>query len=468
MPCNSTKQFWVGDFTQLFCDFNIFPQSTNLVDNMNALTRLVIVIALTVLYFSLRIALMVLIIGLSLVAILYYSLEKVDSKTPNEPFKGGLHFEGRQPPPRFCNDATPITPNDPGYLSKNQILTQGGSRLHQANPKTYVKPLIAPPSHDLSSWKANDFVHHSGTNRKGNFDLARAGYSLDSYGPLNKTSFSPAPVKAKVLTAPHEAETPSPQEYKDRLLTQTIQPGVYQKDLTCEPTNSLIGITAPPQLHSNEVQKLPNGGLKLTELPYIGEINLRPSLGTPVDKLSLVPLQEDHHPGSHPGSRPGSQLDHHPGSHPGSQLQPPFNVDQSPFNKPPGTFPDLTQSYDNVYDPRLTGYGDQSRFYIDPMTGSPSWYYKDVESITKPNYITRSKIDTLPFADTYGPDKPNPYAESTGFREMVNQHFHDSQIAFRTDLQTRLMRKRNSEVAQRRAAPISTQARYMAGARAYI
>jgi len=455
MPCNSTKQFWVGDFTQLFCAFNIFPQSDNLVDNMNALTRLVIVISLIVLYLNLKVALLILFVGLSLVTIFYYSLEKVDSRSPRESFEGEPQFFSgeltggpQQPSPRFCNDATPITPNDPGYLSKNQILTQGGSRLQQANPKTYVKPLIAAPSHDLSSWKANDFVHHSGTNHKGNFDLARAGYSLDSYGPLNTKSFSKSsPVKSQILTAtgvPQGSPQGSDQGYQDRLLTQTIQPGVYQKDLTCEPINSLIGITAPPQLHSNEVQKLPNGGLKLTELPYIGEVNIRPSLGTPVDKLSLVP-----------------------GSQPGSQLQPPFDADQSPFNKPPGTFPDLTQSYDNVYDPRLTGYGDQSRFYIDPMTGSPSWYYKDVESITKPNYITRSKVDTLPFADTYGPDKPNPYADSANFRELVNQHFHDSQIAFRTDLQTRLMRKRNSEMAQLRAAPISTQARYMAGFKAY-
>ncbi len=464
MPCNSTKQFWVGDFTQLFCDFNIFPQSDNLVDNMNALTRLVIVISLIVLYLNLKVALLVLLIGLTLVAILYYSLEKVEPKVlPQEHFKEGaeglsqkaqqsLHLRPRpeprllrQPPPRFCNDATPITPNDSTYLSKNQVLAQGGSRFQRANPKTYVKPLIAVPSHDLSSWKANGLVHHSGTNHKGNFDLARAGYSLDSYGPLSTQSFSERPVKSKVLTATDNDQG----GYQDRLLTQTIQPGVYQKNFTCEPIDSLIGISAPPQLHSNEVQKLPNGGLKLTELPYIGEVNLGPSLGTQVDKLSLVPASQ-------------------PVSQPVSQLQPPFDVDQSPFNKPPKTFPDLNQSYDNVYDPRLTGYGDQSRFYIDPMTGSPSWYYKDVESVTKPNYITRSKIDTLPFADTYGPDKPNPYADSADFREMVNQHFHDSQIAFRTDLQTRLMRKRNSELAQLRAAPISTQARYMAGFRAYI
>lgn len=465
MPCNSTKQFWVGDITQLFCDFNIFPQSDNLVDNMNTLTRLLIVISLIVLYLNVKVAMLILLVGLGLITVFYYNLEKVEAPH-EESYQGprGESYQGcalrpiRQP---YCNDATPITPNDPGYISKNQILVQGGSRLPQANPKTYVKPLVAAPSHDLSVWKANDFVHHSGTNNKGTFDLARAGYSLNSFGPLNTTHLPKvAPDKAKVLTATGAGDD---EGYEDRLRTQMIQPGVYQKNLGCEPTNSLIGISAPPQLHPNKVEKLPNGGLKLTELPYIGKVDMKPSLGTPINRLALIPPGPEGPEGVSEGTEGVSE-----GPRGLSQLQPPFDVNQSPFNNPPATFPDLQQSYDNVYDPRLTGYGDQSRYYIDPMTGSPSWYYKDVESVTKPNYIVRSKIDTMPFADTYGPDKPNPYADSANFREMTNQHFHDSQIAHRTDLQTRLMRKGNSVMAQRRAAPISSQPRFMAGSRAYV
>lgn len=110
----------------------------------------------------------------------------------------------------------------------------------------------------------------------------------------------------------------------------------------------------------------------------------------------------------------------------------------------------MTQ-YD-IYDPRFTGYGDQYRAYEEPVTGQTRFFYKDVDAIKMPNYVVRSKVDTLPWAPTYGPDKPF----QGNHRELANNDFHESALTFRAEMQERLLRKRNAEMWQRRVAPIST------------
>jgi hypothetical protein len=76
-----------------------------------------------------------------------------------------------------------------------------------------------------------------------------------------------------------------------------------------------------------------------------------------------------------------------------------------------------------------------------------------------PNYIVRSEIDTLPFADHYGEiEKGDEFGNkyNSRIRDLANDAFTRSAIQFRTDMSERLMRKRNSEMWQQRQAPIST------------
>lgn len=112
------------------------------------------------------------------------------------------------------------------------------------------------------------------------------------------------------------------------------------------------------------------------------------------------------------------------------------------------------QNYSNIYDPRFTGYGDQYRTYEEPVTGQTRFFYKDVDAIKMPNYIVRSKVDTLPWAPTYGPDKPvrGDYGD---YKNLANDAFHDSTLTFRAEMQESLMRKRNAEMWQRRVSPIN-------------
>ncbi|MEX0598055.1 MAG: hypothetical protein WD512_16320, partial [Candidatus Paceibacterota bacterium] len=98
--------------------------------------------------------------------------------------------------------------------------------------------------------------------------------------------------------------------------------------------------------------------------------------------------------------------------------------------------------------------GTSYRGYTDTVTGQPKFFYKDVESVTQPNFITRHNLDVFPWATTYGPDVPVPHLDE--YKQLANNSFADSTILFRTEMMERLMRKKNSENWQRRLMPIST------------
>jgi hypothetical protein len=68
-----------------------------------------------------------------------------------------------------------------------------------------------------------------------------------------------------------------------------------------------------------------------------------------------------------------------------------------------------------------------------------------------PSYIVRSNIDHLPFANHIGYE--NTFIPGDEIRLLANDAFTHSTIQFRTEMQESLMRKRNSEMWQIRAAP---------------
>ena len=111
----------------------------------------------------------------------------------------------------------------------------------------------------------------------------------------------------------------------------------------------------------------------------------------------------------------------------------------------------------NIVDPRFNGYGTAYRGYTDKLLGQPKFFYDDIDSVRRPNYITRSNIDFAKFADSYGTmetEYGNPNNEQ--IREFANQEFLNNAIEHRTGMMERLMRKRNAELWQQRQFPIST------------
>jgi hypothetical protein len=186
--------------------------------------------------------------------------------------------------------------------------------------------------------------------------------------------------------------------YNENLFTQTITPGVYMNNQVVEPINSNIGISFQQQFEPVTC-KADKEGLKYTlHDPRIvnPDVNKHPR---PVDKAN----------------------------------------------------------YDNVYDPRFYGYGTSYRSYLEPVTGQTRFMYDDVNAIRMPNYVTRSKIDHLSFADKYGPmevgeEYGNP--DTPYIRQLADDKWLRDSLEFRNDMTLKLMRKTNSEAWQQRQAPI--------------
>lgn len=189
------------------------------------------------------------------------------------------------------------------------------------------------------------------------------------------------------------------------VFTSTIVPGIYQNSQIIEPINSNIGISFTQQIPPTTLSE------------QDGEL-----------------LFEQHDP----------------------------NLYQAPESDPPDQSPDTS----NVTDPRFTGYGASNRTYYEHMTGQTRFYYKDVDAIRMPNYISRSKVDCNTWADKYGPapegfEHGNPNTHN--IHKLANNAFLDATIEQRTSLMQSLMRKRNAELYQQRLFPLSNDLGGMGG-----
>ena len=124
--------------------------------------------------------------------------------------------------------------------------------------------------------------------------------------------------------------------------------------------------------------------------------------------------------------------------------------------------PDMSVTEANVYDPRFSGYGTSYRAYTDKNVGQTRFYYDDINSVRMPNYVVRSNIDHLNYADTYGPlHDNNMYGNpnTNSIRTLAQDSFLRASLDHRDDLMERLMRKRNAEMWQVRKYPKSTAGR---------
>jgi hypothetical protein len=490
LKCQKNK-LWLENIGNLFCSFSLVPlEGMSLSEQMNALTRLVFVVSLVLLLLGYHYSLLFLLLSLLFIIILYYIQKKnmetfkTEYFTPQQsarqidtnPKTGRqrIVWDDLSNSRRFCNDNRPLDGpngafNDPNWMSASQKLAGG------ANPKTLIPPVVTAPSHDLSYWKANNLVTHSAINEETQIDVYQSGYQVStccapsydcklaiptqnsstvegSCGP-RQSSHHPTPpppeqvvenfqfpyMKTQQEVRPNEPgqvniacgynpkqlataglptnypagncmQNPAMKQYNENLYTQTIQPGVYTRNEINEPINANIGISftqqfAPTTCKSNM---------------WTGEVEY-----TEHDPRIIEPVI----------SKP--------------------NLDA------------MTAATEaNIYDPRLSGYGTSYRAYTDDNVGQTRFYYDDIDAIRMPNYITRSNIDHAPFADHYGPLPPggeNGNPNNANIHALANDAFLQATIQQRTELQERLLRKRNNEMWQLRQAPINTSNQKMSG-----
>lgn len=177
---------------ELFCNIKIIPSVyMTIKEQMKAFTRLIIIIFLLMLIFMSNpiSSFIFLFLSLLFIIILYYiqkitmdkyKLENYENFYPtkldsskqigqNRNQYASSLYQGKS----FC-DKIILDPNNPNYISKNQLLAG------PANPKTLIKPVVIPPIADLDYWRANNLINNSRINSESVYDIHLSGYQISN------------------------------------------------------------------------------------------------------------------------------------------------------------------------------------------------------------------------------------------------------------------------------------------------
>jgi hypothetical protein len=210
---------------------------------------------------------------------------------------------------------------------------------------------------------------------------------------------------------------------------QNIQPNLYSFSDTTEPINANMGISYNPDLPPRVMDQVATYGGSYPLYHRIDPQLVREG-GIPKERLEEMPRR--------------------------TQWSAKYNT----FDAQDGSV-----NFEDIYDPRFTGYGDEYRSYVDVNLGNVQYYYSDIDAYRDPNFGTRSKVDFIDFVDPMGRIKPE-YSRDVGLNDVkktVHNQYDADNIYFREDLMERLMRKRNQELWQLRAAPIRKDAHSSGG-----
>lgn len=334
-----------------------------------------------------------------------------------------------------CGIVDLIDPNDENKVYPNAALTG------QAHPRTRISPIMTIRPIDTGGpdntvyWRDNAMSSISILNKRKKQYPALMGYNTEDLTALQCQ-------QPDLRRSLGDQTMASP-------LVQTIQPGVYTLPAAYDPINTDFNIDETTQFEPIAQDR-------------------------PVGNVVFRPVEDDH-----PPSKPSSKPDPNPGEREKkkddadtldskesyepiskkadrSPLPPPseWNARKagvSPYQHPP--LEDDVSIY-NVFDPRFAGYGSDDRHYLEPMLRQPRYFYDDVDAIRRPNYIVRSKIDSCvtPFGDGYGPMRVDQRTLVQN-RPLAEQGYLNQTLNFRNDMMESLMRKKNSERWQERAAP---------------
>lgn len=340
------------------------------------------------------------------------------------------------------NDYRKTDYNSPAYNFNFASKTDNQSLVGCANPKTLVPPIIAPPLASQEDWKNDSSYGYSYINEKKNTYHKESGYEIT--GAKCSSNMKPprpyfcAQKKNKPATSYNSLNTTQP-------AVQPMKPGV-----------------AVPS----------------SVVPLPGEEETKESYQMPYEITSKAPLNNTDNL-FHKGFKNNAMFHDKynediftqtitPGTYGTNTRNEPINslmgVTLAEQNQPPNyeyIEPQEDVNTSNIYDPRFYGYGTSYRGYVDNMVGQPRFYYDDVDAVRMPNYISRNKIDVMPFGDSYGPDNYGGNQYHSDITALADKHYLDSSLQFRTEMQERLMRKVNSNQWQQRMYPINTNGQRM-------
>ena len=234
------NQFWLENFTSLACSAEMVPlQGMGLASQLNAVTRLTLIIFVVLLLLNVSWAPLFLLLSILFIIILYYiqksqmnmftaeNFETLQSKVPMNAGKlphadlsaarvkwindvtlnprPGLVSSIIKPESAglFCHDLRPLDynpelvrknvqgPNPDGIVNNQEYVSMSQRLAGPVNPKTLIAPVITPPCADLEYWRANNLVNHSAVNAESQVEAYQSGYQTTSCCPGEPTLLIP-------------------------------------------------------------------------------------------------------------------------------------------------------------------------------------------------------------------------------------------------------------------------------------
>jgi len=511
------SRFWLENIPDLFTCPSLVPlRSESLENQMNAMTRLLLLTFILCCLCNVYVDYRFVVIGLFLIVVAYYAVssfqrtckeayglvDTVVDPVPPVAWNTGTNdfvFTSGQdnvrapcgpgdPQACFTVPRVPVNPQlvDTGQTQAwcpqdipfQETISVNQSLVGPPNPKTLVRPVIPTPMYDFEAWKSNDFIIPSGINDQRRQELYDNGYVvIDNVSyvpslPARDARVVPPPPPPPPLQAPPQEYYRSPETH--RVPIEQVEVEEETKERYQPPTG---GSTNPYQTFS--YPEIDGGcGYDPINLDYNLPINYKADacqktkLMKEYNKnLFTIPLQPGLYTQSQVNQPYASQsnlgisfpqpllptaLQKRNGYDSFVELAEPLPPSYAPF---PKTDEPLRTE---IYDPRFTGYGTSYRSYLEPMTGQTRFYYDDVDQQTRYNYLTRNNVDFANFGTTVGPIN-NRSLQGQSLYSYADQTYSDSQVTFRNEMQQRLMHKNSNREWQQRIAPISTMNMRQAG-----
>jgi len=355
-----------------------------------------------------------------------------------------------------CGHVELIDPNNELKLYSNAALTG------LAHPRTRIAPIIPARSTDIEYWRDSPMTTLSIINSRKKQYPTLAGYNTEDLTDLQ-------------CLQPDLRQSLGNQTWASPLV-QTIQPGVYTLPTAYDPINTDFNIDEATQFEPIRQDRPVGNVVFRPEEPKASAAADLTESYEPISTKSTKSTQ------SNPPAKSSNNKTKESKKESKGKLTPPSirvrETSPSPDSSgsrsastspsPPSDFntrragmsgyqhplvEDDVSVY-NVFDPRFAGYGSDNRNYMEPMLRQTRYFYDDVDAIRRPNYIVRSKLDSCVtvFGDQYGPMRTDQKTLNQ-LRPLAEQAYLNNNLNYRNDLMESLMRKKNSERWQDRAAP---------------
>ncbi len=497
---NQECSFWLENVSDIFSSGSLVPKSNdNFEEQMNSMTRFVMLVFIFLFFFrSSKYAISVSFLLILLISFCYYVGKSFSRKRIKEAYGNVPSVQiPNVPPPKHTavNDLvlTPsygqqqtISPNLPktGNLLMNQhasnpqlidgrqssyweyqnvpledTVSNNQKLAGTPNPKTLVQPVIPTPAYDNQVWQPNDFVVPSCINNQQRQELYTNGYiaSGDTVALPNSAPSSP------ILSS---SQMPSKENYTPVQKKGYRSPKIPISEVSFDQMSNNQYMTTADDLVDFGCGYQPLNLESNVPSNYMAsKCQVQPNMKEYNKNLYSIPLQ----PGLYTKSQvnqPGASMSNLGISYNQQFLPTTFETDKQyqtfveldPYQAPEPVKENYASPKDpfrrDIFDPRQSSYGTSYRSYVDPVTGQPRYYYRDIDQQTQNGYLTKNELDFAQFGTTTGVypfDKP---LEGQALHRHADNTYTESQIGYRTELQQRLMNKNSNRAWQQRVAPI--------------